>query len=348
MKKKLIISHTLILLLGIILILSCNKSDSNYSLKHHFPSSDNDYYQADSLAGHFHKPNVSREFKWAEHPEGKITMKTNNIGLRNDGDIKVKKDKNQFRVIITGDSHIDGVVKNNESVAFFLSEGLNKLYPTKKAEVLNAGNGYFGPQNYLGVYQKFEDYNPDIFIVTIYTGNDFLDAIRIEAENERLNVLERPKGYYDKLWEIDGLYSGFTGQQLNQLKFFNTYPSYVDTSLHITQQSLFEIKNLCKKNGSSFLVVLLPTKIDTEPQIDKIRIDEVFEIMNFNQSHLQKNREMVLMLTNWLNKNSISYINLEEAFKNSNEELFWKADYHINVNGHRTIAEEIVNSGITK
>lgn len=347
MRKKLFNSITLLLLLAIVIIISCKRDNSNYALKPHFPSSDNDYYQADSFAGHFHKPNVVRDFKWTEHPDGKIIMQTNNIGLRNDGDIKVKKDKNQFRVIITGDSHVDGVVKNNESVAFFLAEGLNKLYPAKNTEVLNAGNGYFGPQNYLGVYQKFEDFNPDIFIVTIYTGNDFLDAIRIEAENGRLNVPERPAGYYDKLWEIDGLYTGFTGQQLNQLKFFDTYPGYVDTALFFTQQSLLEINKLCNKNKTTFLAVLLPTKIDTEPQTDSARIDEVFEIMNFNQSHLQKNRQMVEMLISWLEQNDINYIDLKEAFINSNEELFWKSDYHINVNGHKKIAEEILNSEIS-
>ncbi len=342
MRSKLFITLALVLFLGIILIVFCKKEKSENPLKPHFPSSDDDYYQADSICGHFHKPNVTREFEWKEHPSGKIVMKTNNLGLRNNKDTEVKKENNQFRVLITGDSHVDGVLNNDESVASFLEQNLNKLYPIQKNEVLNAGNGYFGPQNYLGVYHKFQDYHPDVFIVIIYTGNDFLDAIRIEAENGRLNVPDRPKGYYDKLWEIDELYSGFTGQYLNQLKFFETFPSYIDTSLLITQQSLLQIKKLCKKNQSSLLVVLLPTKIDTEPQTDQTRIDEVFEIMSFNASHLQKNRQMVVLLTTWFEQNEVTYIDLQESFKKSNEELSWKADYHINVAGHKAIAEEIL------
>ncbi len=347
MKIKSIRSIVLIIALGLILIISCKQKNSKYLLKPHFPSTESDYYQADSLSGHFHTINAIRDFKWAEHPQEKIIMQTNNLGLRNDSDTKVKKDHNKFRVIITGDSHIDGVVHNHESVAFVLEDGLNKINPSQKYEVLNAGNGYFGPQNYLGVYQKFKPFNPDIFIVIIYTGNDFLDAIRIEAENGRLNVPERPAGYYDKLWEIDGLYSGFTGQQLNQLKFFDTFPSYVDTALQITEQSLLNINKQCKKNEITFLVVLLPTKIVTEPQTDINRINEVFKKMDFNQSHLQKNRQMVLSLVSWLETNDISFIDLNEAFKKSDEELFWKADYHINIAGHRKIAEEIISLGIT-
>lgn len=348
MKKKSLISILLIFFLAIILIIFCKKENSGLMLKPHFPSSDNDYYQADSISGHFHKPDVIRDFKWDEHPQGEIIMQTNNIGLRNDGSTEVKKDKNLFRVIITGDSHIDGVLKNNESIAFVLEDGLNKINPEQKYEVLNAGNGYFGPQNYLGVYQKFVHFNPDLFIVTIYTGNDFLDAIRIEAENGRLNIPERPLGYYDKLWEIDELYTGFTGQLLNQLKFFDTYPEYVDTALQITQQSLLKINKLCKKDGIAMQIVLLPTKIDTEAQTDINRIDEVFAMMKFNESDLQKNRQMVVSLIEWLEKNSIPTIDLEESFKNSNEELFWRADYHININGHRLMAEEIIDSEVIK
>jgi len=346
MKLKIFISALFIIVLVITISVLLKKENTNSYLKPHFPSSDADYYQADSITGHFHKPHVIREFEWTEHPLGKIEMKTNNVGLRSDTDTGKKKDKNQFQVLITGDSHVDGVVNNNESIAYFLENGLNKLYPAIKHEALNAGNGYFGPQNYLGVYNKFLNYHPDVFVVIIYTGNDFLDAIRIEAENGRLNVPKRPNGYYDKLWEIDELYSGFTGQYLNQLKFFETFPNYLDTALLITQQNLLQIKKLCKKNQSSLLVVLLPTKIDTEPQTDESRIDEVFEIMNFNESHFQKNRKMVISLTIWLEENDITYIDLQETFKKSDKELFWKTDYHINVAGHKAIADKILNSRI--
>ncbi len=317
---------------------------SDYSMIPHFPSSDDDYYQADSLTGHFHKQNVVREFEWNEHPKGKIIMQTNNLGLRNDSDTEGKKEKNQFRVIITGDSHTDGVLNNNESVAYFLEQEFNHQYPSRKNEVLNAGNGYFGPQNYLGVYYKFQNFNPDLFIITIYTGNDFLDAIRIEVENGRLNVPERPKDYCDKLWEVDGLYIGFTGQYLNQLKFFETFQEYRDTALLITQKSLLKIKDLCLKDHTKMLVVLLPSKIDTEPQTDKIRIDEIFELMNFDESHLTKNREMVLALIQWLEQNDIFYTDLYETYSQSNKELFWKADYHVNIDGHEKMANEIINN----
>ena len=91
MKKKSSRKLLLISILGKIIFTACADNSLNSELRPHFPSSDDDYYQADSLTGHFHKPNVTRDFKWVEHPDGKIIMKTNNVGLRNDFDCQIWK-----------------------------------------------------------------------------------------------------------------------------------------------------------------------------------------------------------------------------------------------------------------
>ncbi|MEZ5194905.1 MAG: hypothetical protein R2764_00460 [Bacteroidales bacterium] len=326
--------------------LSCsNRNDIPESgIKAHFPSSDEDYYEADSMAGHFHKKDASREFKWPEHPSGKIVMKTNNLGFRNDENTQLVKAPGVKRVLITGDSHTDGVLYNSESVAAKLESYLSEENPNQAFEVLNGGNGYFGPQNYLGVLNKFLPLKPDVYIVIIYTGNDYLDGIRIESENGRLETPERPNDYFDKLWEVDGLYSGFTGQYLNQVKFFKTYPEYADTALKIMTENLSAIKNTCSNNNIRLMVMLLPTKLDTEPETDRQRIDEVFRIMDFTNEDIQNNQLLSTHLTLWMDKNQIPFLDLYDPFMDSKDELFWLADYHVNHLGHAKIAEQILKS----
>lgn len=320
-----------------------NKNDASESgIKAHFPSSDEDYYEVDSVAGHFHKKNVSRKFNWPEHPLGKIVMKTNNLGFRNDNDTRISKGNGTKRILITGDSHTDGVLYNSESVATKLGTYLKSEYSDQQFETFNGGNGYYGPQNYLGVLKKFLPLEPDAFVVIIYTGNDYLDGVRIESENGRLETPQRPNDYFDKLWEVDGLYSGFTGQYLNQLKFFNTYPEYADTALAIMTENLSEIQNICTINNIQLMAVFLPTKLDTEPETDQERIDEVFEIMDFNQENIQEDQLMSVALAMWMDKNHIPYLDLYDAFVNSKQELFWRADYHVNQKGHNILAKQIV------
>jgi hypothetical protein len=342
LKIKFIFGLTGIFLLGLILACQNKIKSPADALKSSFPSGDADYYQADSLAGHFHKPNVTRDFKWLEHPLGKIIMKTNNLGFRKDEPTERNKPPGTVRIIITGDSHTDGVIYNSESVASRLEEMLREKYPEKKHEALNAGNGYFGPQNYFGVYRKFSSLKPDVFIVIIYTGNDFLDGIRIESENGRLSVPVRSDSYYEDLWKVDKLYSGFTGQFLNQVKFFKSYPKFTDTAMHIMKDNLEKINILCKKNNTRFLVVLLPSKIDTEAKTDSTRISEVFRIMNYDQQDIIENKKMTEILTAWLAEKQIPFVDLFPSFKSAEKELFWKADYHVNHLGHEEMAKQII------
>jgi hypothetical protein len=342
LKKIIFIGLSIIVIAGVIYWWLGNSKFTETKLKPSFPSGESDYYQVDSLSGHFHKPNVARDFKWLEHPLGKIVMKTNNMGFRNDESTEINKLSGTERIIITGDSHTDGVIYNSESVAARLKDMLQIEYPEKKFEVLNAGNGYFGPQNYSGVYRKCLNLRPDVFIVIIYTGNDFLDGIRIESENGRLPVPARTDSYYEDLWKVDKLYTGFTGQYLNQVKFFKSYPQFTDTAMMIMKDNLEKINILCKKNNTRFLVVLLPSKIDIEAETDSIRIREVMGIMNFDQQDIVNNFKMTADLATWLAEKQIPFVDLFPAFKSSDMELFWKTDYHINQSGHEEMAKQIM------
>jgi RNase H-fold protein (predicted Holliday junction resolvase) len=345
LKRRFVFGLTGIILLAFILWCQNKSKSPATALKSSFPSGDKDYYQADSLTGHFHKPNVTRDFKWPEHPLGKVIMKTNNLGFRSDATTEIEKAEGTIRIIITGDSHTDGVIYNSESVASRLEEMLREKYPEKKFEALNAGNGYFGPQNYFGVYRKFLSLKPDVFTVIIYTGNDFLDGIRIETENDRLSVPARSDNYYEDLWKVDKLYSGFTGQFLNQVKFFKSYPQFTETAMKIMKDNLEKIDIICKKNNTRFLIVLLPSKIDTEAQTDSTRISEVFRIMNYDQQDVIENKKMTENLSALLAEKQIPFVDLFSSFKSSEKELFWKADYHVNHLGHEEMAKQIMMAG---
>jgi len=346
----------MLLALSALIISSCSNSNSEKNsekptdslpsqtmfLKPYFGETEKNYYKPDTIAGHIHQPGVDQEFKWAEHPTGKVVRKTNNMGFKEDADTKVQKDANAFRVLVTGDSHIDGVVYNAESYPNQLEKMLNeKTGEHPVYECINAAAGYYGPQNYLGVLNRFKELKPDIFIVTVYTGNDFLDAIRIESENGKLKVPERKDDYYYDLWAVDEKHPGFTGQLMNQVKFFKKFPEFKTSALSITENYLSLIKNYCDTNHIQLYVVLLPAKVDVEAQTDSARMKEVQKMLALTDDDLKVNQELSSKLAQWLKTTNISYVDLIEKWKveKKTEELFWKADYHINHNGHRRIAE---------
>lgn len=328
-------------------------SATNNGLKPHFGETEGNYYKADPVAGHIHQPNAKREFKWPEHPKGMIIQQTNNLGLKEDSDTPEKKTEGLYRVLVTGDSHTDGVIHNSESFPNVLEDSLSKAFLDKKVEFLNAGNGYYGPQNYWGCLKYYSNLKPGAFIVALYTGNDYMDAVRIEAENGRMKVPERPESYYYDLWELDEKMPGFTGQILNQVKFFKTYPAYRDSALKVTHEYLGKIKAYCDSTNLDFMVVLVPTKLDVEPGLDSARIDTAYQIMKFTDADLKANESLIDETIKWLTSNGVEYVDMREPLKVAEDELYWKADLHINHRGHAEIAkailqkEEFINS-ITK
>ena len=106
-------------------------------------------------------------------------MTTNNLGFREDEDTQENKPANTIRVLVTGDSHIDGVVYNSESFPNLLESRLNADYGSERFEVINGGVGYYGPQHYLGFLRKYAFLRPDMFIVVVYSGNDFQDVTMV-------------------------------------------------------------------------------------------------------------------------------------------------------------------------
>ena len=333
-----------IFLSSILISVGCSESSTriNSSFKSLHNPDESDYYIEDALSGHFHVPNAVREYDWEEHPKGKIKVTTNNLGFKNDKNTIIEKQTNTTRILITGDSHTDGVLYNNESVASHLENLLNDSSKNKKYECLNAGVGYFSFQNYLGTLKKFLYLKPDVFIVIVYTGNDFIESIRIEAMNERLNVPERPADYYDDLWKIDEIAPGFTGQVINQLKFFKTFPAFKDTAIAIAIQNFEEIQRLCKQNNIELLAVLLPTKADVESETDSERLTMVREQIGLSYEDSEINKTLAHILEKSLQSRTIKTINLQLIWEQDTiNEFFWKADYHVNHRGHEAMAVKI-------
>ncbi|MBI5912101.1 MAG: SGNH/GDSL hydrolase family protein [Betaproteobacteria bacterium] len=224
------------------------------------PWSESDYYIPDSTAGHIHKPHAVRSFTWKEHPRGTIRMVVNNLGFREDIDTLTAKPGQTYRILVTGDSHMDGVVYNSESFTNRLEALLELSYKSPQFKVLNGGAGYYGPHNYAGFLKKFLYLKPDMYVVVLYTGNDFLDGITTAEIRHRAQIPKRPDGYYRALEEAASYNAGAIGQALNQAYFFKTFPELETTAVDVAYEQILDIARTCSSERIAFIVVTLPTK----------------------------------------------------------------------------------------
>lgn len=309
----------------------------------HFGYGEDDYYRHDSIAGHIHRPNAKRDVAWAEHPSGRIVLATNNLGFKEDAPTQEAKAEGTYRILVAGDSHTDGVVYNHESYPNQLEALLNQQSGSITYEVINGGVGYHGPQNYLGLLQRYLYLKPDAFIVTIYTGNDYMDALRIAAENDGVEVPKRSEAYYAQLKKVDSIAPGINGQVTNQLLFFKTFPEQVSTALKLTKEALTTIKHLCDQNGIALLVVFLPTKADVELSKDEKRLNEAMRLLGFDEDEINTNQCITQQLEDWLRKEQITTLNLQPHLENNETELYWQKDFHLNHHGHKAVAELVLS-----
>jgi hypothetical protein len=272
-----------------------------------------DGYMRDGGAGHLHRPNFHTIIDWPEHPRGSFAMSTNNIGLRRDADTFAKKTRR--RILVTGDSHTDGFVDNADSFAARLESMLTG------AEVLNAGANVYSPYNFAGCFEHFQYLHPDLLIAVVYTGNDFHDVIRVAATRNMVDPKPMPVGYDIEIKRAIDAHLGVFHQGGNQQMYFDAMPCMKAESVRLTADELARLKAVCIANGSDLLVVLLPTKFDTDaPEITT------------------PHRRLALSLSDQLRSKGVDVFDPFDAFIESNDELFWHADYHLNVAGHELLA----------
>jgi hypothetical protein len=112
-------------------------------------------------------------------PQGRFEYRTNSQGLR-DVDRYIKKEPGTFRLLVIGDSYVEG-----HGVAFdetFLRKAELRISDETKGkmpvEVIKAGVGGWGPVNEVNFLLHYGvQYKPDAVMVAFFTGNDYWDVL---------------------------------------------------------------------------------------------------------------------------------------------------------------------------
>jgi hypothetical protein len=304
-----------------------------------YPRSESDYYMPDPLLGHRHRPHARREFAWPEHPSGRIVMQTNNLGFRRDQDVEAMPQAGVSRILVAGDSHMDGVVYNRESFSSALEARLNRDSGARhRFEVLNAAAGHYGPDNYRSMLDSYDSLGLDVLIVGFYSGNDFLDAAK-SVEKSLQKPLDRPRSYFSSLRNADKLHAGAVSQLLNQEHYFSTFPQVQSAVLGSVENLFVEMNRMAQSKGKLLYVILIPTKHDVEPQRHSPAWTQAIRELGLGEGEIQIASRMRLALGQALKRAGIPVLDPTEAMKSQTEELFWKKDYHLNVSGHFILAQ---------
>ena len=134
------------------------------------------YFEEHASLGVVRRAGVDCRFRFQERPSGFVHFQTNNLGLRRAVPTAIEKPVGRTRILLLGDSQLDGIVDNDENLTCLMEERLRAQ--GKNVEVLNASTGSYSPyQSYIW-YTKFgRELDPDLVILSVYLGNDLAELL---------------------------------------------------------------------------------------------------------------------------------------------------------------------------
>jgi hypothetical protein len=295
------------------------------------------YLQKDSLAMFVHIPNIKIYDNWGT-PQQKLTTerKTNNLGFREDKDI-VEKLENEYRILVTGDSHTDGVLKHNtESFSNIWEKQLNVSDSTQYHNCINGALGKYTFRNYYGFLKKYKYLQPNIFLINVFTGNDFREAAIFEDDRTSTsNVFRSLRMLLHRKFQSNAQKKIPYTQGLEQTLFFDSFPNEKKRMMKIAKKYLLQIKKLCEQENIQLIITLLPSKLDVNPKFRK----EIQELYNLDDKTININQQLTDTFINFLKTEHFQYYDLKPTLQNTTEKMYWDQDLHINPNAHRSIGD---------
>jgi len=294
-------------------------------------------FRYDPVALLLMQPNHTMTLGWAEAPSGRLVLRSNEQGFREDE--PVAREKAGLRILVAGDSHTAGLVDNAESFCNVAERRLRAGEGREGLEVINAGVAYTGPYCYLRRLERYLELEPDVFVAVLFLGNDFWDDLRIKYWLDGWSFPDGDEEYLERLEAAHERWSGPVSQGMNQAYRWKHFPWEVDRALEKTIASYLEMQALCEAEGISLLAVILPTKMDVDGEDDRDVQVEVRRVLELEEADVASNLELGRRFRAAMDEAGIRCLDPTDAMRAEPEALYWRRDYHLGLAGHRFLGE---------
>lgn len=282
-------------------------------------------------------PHLDSPRPWAEHPDREFRKRTNSLGMIEIAEPAARRP--ELRVLATGDSHTDGVCAHDESWPNALEALLQEAHPGRTIEVLNAGKGGYSFYNYLGVLRDFLDLEPHAFVVGVYGGNDFYEALPV---HRYLHALPPPPEIHPSpRWRAAAAASEAACQAFIGYKHFQIVPRDVDLALEAGWYAIERIRRLCAEHGIELIIVYIPALAEVQWEEAAGELERVCRILELSDEDLRVAWEMSDRFLERLRHEGLAVVDLRGPMRACSGPLYWRGDHHINLAGQELVARAL-------
>ncbi len=284
------------------------------------------------------KPNLAIDTRWPEHPAGHWSYRTNSLGLREDGELAPSVD---CRIMITGDSHVDGFCNNAESLPNLLEKLLNERGNGRRIDVVNAADCGYTFQNYLGAIEKYAHLEPKLFIVVVHGGNDFVETLLPARYFAKKAIPPLTAAQSAKRTKGGSLSPPAMFQGLTSAIWFHDHPEEIDWSISISLDMVGRMKRVCDDHHIVLLMAYLPSPIEVAGNTLRDRIEPAARALGLDEGALDEHAAIGRRFLAGVEKLGIPTFDFGPALRAAKEPMFWVADLHLSVAGHVTLCGAI-------
>jgi hypothetical protein len=293
---------------------------------------DHPYNRYDSHAYYTHETDLDALRTFKEHPKGAWRMRTNSVGMRRDSEPSASTP--DLRVLVVGDSHVDGICNNSENLCAVAEARLESEHPGATVEVLNCARGGHSLWNYLGVIEKHLSLEPDVVIVTIFGGNDFTDVLLLAHAFEGTKTLGLTPESKERRSEALTKSRYVLGQGYGTLLFFKDRPLELDYSLDVSRRILEEISRTCSDAGAELILMYLPSPLTLPFERAPRGEPAIRALLGFDDGDLALPATIRSRLLSLAMDLEITMLDLTPTLTECKDACFWETDLHLSVTGH--------------
>lgn len=273
-----------------------------------------------------------------EYPGGQFAVRTNSLGMRRDGE--VLEQHPALRVLVTGDSHVDGVVPNEENFCALLERRLLEQGVAPTVEVLNAGVGGSTIPNYLGVLERFKGLKPDVVMATVYGGNDFFAQCVFERYLRGLEPHVRSPAI-DPVLKAGAETGGVLAQDLLQALYFLANPQDEPLAVAGALEDLLAMRQQSEALGARFLVAYLPPGSAVQYPLFAEKYGKALGLAGVERAALEVSQRIADRVIEGLAQAGVTVVDLRPALAANAQPCYWFADMHLSTRGNAVVAQAL-------
>lgn len=312
------------------------------------PSARGELYAIDPIVGV--RPRRSLEIRFVIHPlhvaptgggRDKVTRRTDNLSLvRRDDVVELASGP---RVLLVGDSHMMGVVSNEDNAADLLESRLHSD-GFGGAAVYNGSCGFYSLyQDVLRMRTLRDALRPDLFLLVVFLGNDLIELEDLSVPHLDDALAERPADPHPPA-ETTSARIAWLGlpeeqlfwQGLNQACYLHLHPERFEPICAKARRSLELLRDLARESSADVLVALLPGYDLVFPE----RVAAISERTREVEATGANGRLRQRLLAD-AKELGLPTVDPLDAFRADGREDLFATDYHIFLRGHALLAAQI-------